>query len=438
MPDFENRGMSDVIVSKFNIISSSGKQLKEIVDGNAAWNYISFSESLGLLQGDTQFLSGEATIVDRINILNEMRLVGDEMIELKFQTPQKREIDFVGRVYNIDITQPDEDTRVINLKFCSTEKITADQLKISRSYRMVPYSDMAKDLFAPLNKIDNKKIYAEPTKNVGSLIVNNKSPIDAINMVTRVSRSKNYMGANYVFFEQSDKTFQFTSIENLVDPSKVEPTIKYVKEQSLGQKNDLRTLVGIKSYKVLSLPNTVRSVQSGVYGSTIVSNDLLKRKVSYNTFNYDKSFDKYKSVNFSLMAGGHGKTTLINNKTYSERNSSAVHFLPKHYNSFDTELNYNDDREDVSLVRISQMHQINSIRLQLIVSGDSQRRVGEVVEVLLPPPSTIKREGDFDSLLSGRFLISKIKHIISSDNAGYNTMLMLVKDSYSTPLPKKA
>ena len=437
MSDSSNRGMADVIVSKFNIVSSSGKQLKEIAPTDA-WNYISLSESMGLLQGDAQFVSGEATIVDRINILNEMKLVGDEMIEVTFETPQKKAIEFVGRVYNLDVTQPDKDNRVLNLKFCSTEKITSDQLKISRAYRMVPYSDMAKDLFAPMNTIDDKKLYAEPTKNIGSFIVNNKSPIDAINILARTARSSKYMGANYIFFEQLDKTFQFTSIESLVDPSTVEPVVRYIDEPSTGQKNDLRKLVGIKSYRVVSMPNTVRSVQAGMYGSTIVSNDLMKRKVTYNTFDYDKTYDKYKSVNYNTMTGGHGKTTLVNNKNYSERPSSMVKFLPKHFGSFDTDTNLGDERQDTELVRTSQMHQINAIRLELIVSGDSQRRVGEVVEVMLPPPSTIKREGQQDELLSGRYLISKIKHLIYSDNSGYNTMLLLVKDSYSSPLPKKA
>jgi len=436
MSESSNRGMADVIVTKFNIISSSGKQLKEIAPSDA-WNYITLSESMGLLKGDTQFVSGEATIIDGINILNEMNFVGDEMVELSFQTPQKKEIDFVGRVYNLDIKQPNNDDRVLNLKFCSTEKITSDQLKISRAYRMVPYSDMATDLFAPMNMIDGKKLYAEPTKNVGSFIVNNKSPIDAINILAKTSRSSKYMGANYVFFEQLDKTFQFVSIESLIDPTTVDPVVKYIKEPSTGKKNDLRKLVGIKSFKVISLPNTVRAIQAGMYGSTIVSNDLMKRKVTYNTFDYDKSYNQYKSVNYNAMSSGHGKTTLINNKNYSERSSSMVKFLPKHFGSFDTDTNHSDERQDTELVRTSQMHQINAIRLQLIVSGDSQRRVGEIVEVILPPPSTTKNDGDRDALLSGRYLISKIKHLLSSDNAGYNTMLLLVKDSYSTPLPKK-
>ena len=91
--DDKNRGSGDILVSKCNVISSNGKQLKEISE--KAWNTIIYTESMGLLQGDTQFISGEIIINDRINIFNEMALVGDEVVELKFQTPQKKSIDFV-------------------------------------------------------------------------------------------------------------------------------------------------------------------------------------------------------------------------------------------------------------------------------------------------------------------------------------------------------
>ena len=172
MSEDANKGQGDVDVSHFNVISSSGKQLKEI--SSKSWNSITYTESMGLIAGDTQFISGEVSINDQINIFNEMALVGDEIIELRFKTPQKEEIDFIGRVYNVGLTRPNKDTRIITLKFCSAEKVTADQLKVNRAYREVKYSDMAKDIFTPLNAVGKKKIYTEETKNKGSLIINNQ------------------------------------------------------------------------------------------------------------------------------------------------------------------------------------------------------------------------------------------------------------------------
>lgn len=431
-----NYGYSDVIVDNCNIISSSGKQLNEI--SKKSWNAITYNEGMGLLEGDTQFISGEIKINDGINISNEMSLSGDEIVELKFRTPQKQEIDFVGRVYNVSFAKPDKNTKIVTLKFCSAEKVVADQLKINRAYRQVLYSEIAKDIFVPFNKIGNKKIYAEPTKNMGNFIINNKSPIDAMNQIARVSRSEKYQGANYVFFERSDNIFQFASIESLVDPKKNKPVIGYTVSVPTGKKNDLKNLVTLQSYQVLSFPNIITNIQSGVYASTLVSNDLMKRKVSYNTFNYDETYGDYSSVNYNEISGyGQGKTSITNNVKYSQRPSSKMVFVPNHYNSFDVDGNYNDELKDTVLVRNSQLRQINAIRLRIAVSGDSQRRAGELIELKIP---TMEQQGgNFDDMLSGRYLISKVKHIISSAAPhGYTTVMDIVKDSFETPLPQKA
>ena len=74
--DPKNQGPGDVIVSLCNVISTNGKQLKDF--GKSTWNFIIFTESMGLLRGDAQFISGEINIADAVNVLNEMALVGDE------------------------------------------------------------------------------------------------------------------------------------------------------------------------------------------------------------------------------------------------------------------------------------------------------------------------------------------------------------------------
>jgi hypothetical protein len=432
--DDENRGMNDFAVTKCNIISSAGKHLDKLVDN--PWNGITLNESIGLQAGDPQFISGEIFLNDEIDIFNEMSLVGDEVVDLKFKTPGKKGIDFQGRVYSTGYYRsPDGASTGLSIKFCSPEKISSDQIKVNRSYRNVPYSEIIKDLFVPLNDISKKTIYVEPTKNIGSLVVNNESPIDAINKVVQVSRSTGYNGANYVFFESVDGVFRCRSLEGMVDPSKVEPVLTYTFEHTMGEKNDIRKLAAITSFRVIKFPNIISDVQGGMYGSTVVSNDLMKRKVTYNNFDYLDSYDKYKSINFNeISVGDQSKTALTNNDKF--RSSSLVHFIPRNYKSFDTEINFNDDRSDLSLVRRSQMQQMNAIQVQVTVSGDSQRKAGEVVGLRLP--STKREDGELDQLLSGRYLISKVKHVISSNvSKGYSTVMLLVKDSYGKPLPKR-
>jgi len=444
MGDVENKGQGDVDVSLFNVISSNGKQLKDLAP--KAWNSITITESMGLLSGDTKFISGHVTINDKVDIFNEMSLIGDEIVEIKFRTPQKEGVDFVGRVYNVSVNRPNKDTRIITLRFCSTEKITSDQLKMNRAYRNVKYSDMAKDIFTPFVDIGGKKIYAEETINRGSIILNNKSPIAALDMIAKVSVSSLYRGSSYIFFEthkplpmdakqgNPEGIFQFASLESLIDPEVVKPSITYVMDPPSGKKNDIRKLVGIKQYKVLNLPNTVGNIKNGMYSGTVVSNDLMKRKIEYNTFNYNEEYKNFKSVNFNSVNGK--ETSLINNKTYGKRDKSFLKFVPKHYGSFSTQSNYLDDRALTILRRNSQLRQINAVRLQLIVSGDSQRRAGEIVEVKIPAME--EGTGKLDALLSGRYLIAKVMHNISSVDNEYNTSMELIKDSFANPLPEKA
>ena len=135
----KNQGQGDAIVSVVNIISSNGKQFKDLSGDEPNWNSIVLTESMGLLAGDPQFISGEIVILDAINLFNEMALHGDEVIELTFKTPQKSEIGFIGKVYNIDLSQF-ETKRAITLKFCSVEKIVADQLKFNRAMSLLVFS----------------------------------------------------------------------------------------------------------------------------------------------------------------------------------------------------------------------------------------------------------------------------------------------------------
>ena len=74
--------------------------------------------------------------------------------------------------------------------------------------------------------------------------------------------------------------------------------------------------------------------------------------------------------------------------------------------------------------------------MQIIVPGDSQRRVGEMIRLNIP--TVEPKEGRLDELMSGNYLISKIKHVISSEQNEYNTVMEIVSDSFANPLPQKA
>jgi hypothetical protein len=115
-----NRGQGDCAVTLFNIISSDGKSSKEV--NERLWNSITFTESMGISPMDSQVLSGEVVIVDAVSFMSEFSLNGDEVVEFTFATPQKDEIHFVGRIYEVFPVDGDG-KRSLGIKFCSGEQI---------------------------------------------------------------------------------------------------------------------------------------------------------------------------------------------------------------------------------------------------------------------------------------------------------------------------
>jgi len=427
-----NTGMGDVIVLRCDIISNEGKHLMDM--SKNAWNGITITESMGLRNIDLKFISGEIFIKDGIDIFNQMSIVGGEVVDLAFKLPGEafEPIEFLGKVYAVDLHKPPSSNyNSIVVKFCSPEKLISDQMKLNRSYRNLSYSTMILDVISTLNAVSGKKAYVEPTKNLGSMIVNNEDPVRAINRISAVCRSSRYDGANYLFFESLNNTFRCQSLESIVDPYLNDPAITYTLEETPSA--DVKNLAAVKSFRIIKLPNMAEGISGGMYASTLVSNDLMKRKVSFRSFDYLNSYEKYKSVNYSSVPTyGQGITALTNNKNF--RNTSHYQFNPKNFLSLDTEVNYQDEFSDMSLIRRSQLYQMSSIQIEISVSGDSDRRVGDIVDLVIP---SSMRGGYQDEILSGRYVVAKAKHMISSVRSnGYRTVLLLVKDSYSLPLPE--
>ena len=138
--------------------------------------------------------------------------------------------------------------------------------------------------------------------------------------------------------------------------------------------------------------------------------------------------------------GGMEQTTLHNDTRLGSYSDSYVINAPEHYASYGLGT---ESSTSYLQRRVSQMAQLGAIQLTIVVAGDSDRATGEVVEIKLPAvgTSTLKgREGEQDKYLSGRYLISSIRHEINAGTDGkdkYALVMNVVKDAYSTPLPEQ-
>ena len=85
-------------------------------------------------------------------------------------------------------------------------------------------------------------------------------------------------------------------------------------------------------------------------------------------------------------------------------------------------------------IRDSQLQQLDNIKITIKMYGDSSLRVGEIINFYVPSNSTQEgQENISDAFLSGKYLITKIKHEFTAEK--YLMHVQIRKDSWQSDLP---
>lgn len=90
--------------------------------------------------------------------------------------------------------------------------------------------------------------------------------------------------------------------------------------------------------------------------------------------------------------------------------------------------------QELPLKRRSQLKSLNGQLIEITVPGDSRRRVGEIIEVDIPSYESRFTEDGTDHSVSGRYMISHIKHVIKKDD--YKLVMELSRNSRKQKLPE--
>lgn len=420
-----NQGPGDVEITKLNLISSSGDN----IDIRDVFTSIDIYE--GIFNNS---ISGAITVLDSLSLIENMPLFGNEIVEIGVKTPSlppEKQLKIRARIYKITDRAPLKDGTVgFVLHFVSPEMLYSAGLKISKSYKEMLISDMATDVYNNyIEPVSNKKFIVEPTTFIRSVILPSWSPFFALNWFAKNCKSEKYVGASFVFFERRD-AYIFTSLEALFN---VRPQASYIYgiKNTVDEKNQTKSLddfYNAEKYKIKSSPDTLANISAGMYSAKLVSNDLVKRKMETEYFNYN---DDYSDFNHTA------KSKLTNNTLFNEFVTSHVTILPKQFNAFG-ESDEGSKLDEIIMDRKSQLQQIQNIQLEVIVPGNTSRSIGEMITFTIPSYQPTgkddKKAPNKDEYLSGNYLITSLRHSITPEN--HSMMMELSGDSFNKELPK--
>ena len=441
--------LDDIVLVSYQSADGSNKNAKSISIKTQVLE-IDIYESL-----DGTGLSGSVVVADGQSVISHLPLTGYERIEFKLYTPgTSRGYDFTSVtghpmfIYKISNRTPlTPRSQIYVLHFCSRELIDNEMIRINKTYEG-PVDAMVVDMMR--TDLDSKKnLIVEETKGLHKFVMPRIKPLKAIAKLSSMSEPLKYNSSGMLFYEDSTG-FRFRSIENMLAingvarpvTAKFQMKPRNVK-QGTGETDVIKEMQTVDGYTIKDQFDTLKNLSNGVYASKTVTHDSFNKTFSEIDFDYNTYFPTI----FHTEHDGNGGLTdnksqlpLFNyqdDKMISDKPEGRINFVS------DTTKLQNDyvetDTKRILPRSLSQKLSFRSQVLSLDCKGFTGISVGDLCSFEVPSyePPNMSNPLDIDPYMSGRYLIRKIHHRISTPNDIHTMNLECVKDAVRVPYPEE-
>ena len=411
-------------------------------------------------------LSANITLTDASNLPATLPIVGEEKIEVVYSlaaTDGKREKVSPALLHTHDLKGrflKSPQSEQFTLDLVSEQYINNSHTRISKSYSDGTWtaSDIVQDIWSNYMDDDHGDLDVEESEGIVNCVIPNWTPYQVFNwLCDRTYSESDFEGRarNYLYYETMDEShfkslhmmaqdnehdIVFTLNPRVVDPTKV-----------MGLSGSHK-IIKAEYIKYGSQFQKIKNINEGMYASKLITHDIVKKKILQHDYNMVTDYailkaDEKVSGNPVISFADthplkHGYTyrtqfaptegePVTEGRHLFDFTDSKVDYYPKHNQMFATNTGTLHDNEVENWLqrRSSQMVQYDGIRMMVRCSGVSFIRIGMVVTLLVPSPSSRKAgqsEEAFDRYLSGKYIITAIRHILGYDK-GETTYAMLVE-----------
>ena len=399
-------------------------------------------------------LSGNIALLDANNIISQYPLTGFERIEFKLRSPGiSRVFDFSEKsghpmyVYKVsDRNALSPRSQVYVIHFCSKEMIRNEQITVKNSYKNTIANIATSILYDKVNLDTQKRFYVEPSIGIHQYVFPQILPFECIDLISKDARSSKYNNSGYYFFETAEG-FNFKSLESLFAlttdtgrPSiaRFESVPANVRNQPMGQKDIGREMIIIQEFQVMSQFDTLKNLRNGVYGSNLITHNILDKTFSNVTYDYLNDFPL--SFHTELNAGNKPEirqsiapfAKFYNDKFITQE--SGINYLKSNTTQLHNDIEVPDQTQTLQK-RLSQRLALESFRIQIKVHGFTGLSVGDIITLILPSFGVYDKTDpkDQDPILSGRYLVSSIRHQVNQLDKKHYMFVECLKDSVKIP-----
>lgn len=404
----------EVEIKKLDIISPTKAKLSLIGQLRSLTIY----ESV-----DKPFIQCDIVILDAIGLVEALPIVGEETIELSFQTQGvniptnlKFHVFQLGGMENSSQNK----AQLYTLRCVSTERMLNNVNVVQKGYNET-IDTIVFDIV--LNYLETKKnIFTEPTKGIQSLVVPYLAPMEAIDFVKRRAVSIKYPTSNYLFFENKNG-FYFKTFESLVEENTARignkvftynPTINT--KQYTGQ--EYRNILNVSSGTRFDSND---KLQSGSINNVVKAFDLVTLSVTDTSFKFTERGSLFSGVD---QKGS--QTTSLNFASKYASKTPEIFMVPKDSSKPDSFI------ADTIGLNLAHRNFLKQNRTMIKLYGDSALKVGDIITCNLPEVvGTTGKKGE-SKLVSGNYFIAALNHHITMEQKFIHRMnVELIKGNYS-------
>lgn len=345
----------------------------------------------------------EIELNEHLNLIEILPIKGGEKLRINFRTEENFEIyDYEFTVYKIsDVEAGQQKNKTYTIHAISSVFFNDKKYKLSRRFDDKPDAIVESIVSNQLDETLEKKT---PTKFKQSIVVPNWSPLQTINYMSRVSLANDDSSSLFFFYQAKDK-FYYQSLSDLFRQDVPDKKIFQWKNDSEDAYE--KTYTKIKSLNVLKENDVFKNYFNGVFGSKLFTYDLINKSYSMNEETYDNLIDVTESLNNQPF-----------HQDLEKSSNSLFTFETNVYNHKHIEEWYQLFLHELGKIRNSQV-------LRIVVPGNSNLKIGDIIKVVMP--STKAAETEEDPFLSGKYLVMKVRHQVAKEM--YNTILEIMKES---------
>lgn len=384
-------------------------------------------------------IRGYISIADGVGLLESVPLRGEERLRIEVEDilKQKKIFDlFVYKVQNV-VTKESNDILFYDMVFTSYMRWNAGTKKIIESFDR-SIRETAEQIFKKYYSPFTKELKTDSTDGNFYCVIPNYTVPQAMNFLASRAYNSNSPSCSFRFFENSE-AFYFVSDEWLVKDAIENDNVKeftYIQydlplqmnnisgKSSYDLEGQLRNLIELKNTDRI---DTIADLKSGAYKNNPIVIDFVNKTVTDNRHSYEDSKVKFLSINDNDKNIEDVHSDNFINFTFTDENERRF-LIFKDYQSLGdlpTTIRSEQFLPEIVSRRTTYRYMLYRNTVYAKAHGRLDIKAGDVIKLKIPVINAMENKSEFNSKLSGNYLVHDCTHTFDKDV--YGLSLTLVK-----------